>query len=97
ERLDMARAGLVVASVGLGADGAITRGPDVVSRGIAPQADAERLARGAAAEAKAALAVMPVAARADREAVREELRRAVRRFYNRERGFKPVVLVIADS
>ena len=92
ERLDMARTGLVVASLTIGSAGEIVRGPELVTRGIAAEPAAGKLARGAASEAHAALSAMPASLRLDRDAVREELRRAIRRYFHRERGFKPVVL-----
>jgi ribonuclease J len=94
ERLDMARAGLVVALLTLTSEGAIVRGPDLVSRGIASVDVAIALERRGAVEAGQHLNSLPASLRSSREDVQEELRRAVRRFYNRERGFKPVVLAL---
>lgn len=92
DRLDMARTGLVVVVLTLGHAGELVRGPEVFTRGLTSDDFEPALSRRAAGEAAMALQLMPAAARADRGEVADELRRTLRRFFNRELSVKPVVL-----
>jgi ribonuclease J len=92
DRQMLANAGFVSCTVVLGADGTLAATPEIVSRGVFHVDDNPDLIAGAAGDVEAALrALPPDAAEEERH---EAVRLALRRFYRRELGRRPMILPV---
>jgi ribonuclease J len=91
DRLEMAKTGVVVVIVAI-AGGQVIRGPEVFTRGMIAEEHEPALSRRAATEARATLDAIPEAARDQTGEVAEQLRRSMRRFFNKEFSQKPFVV-----
>jgi ribonuclease J len=91
ERLRLAETGVVMAVVVINRDtGAIVGGPQLSARGLAPHEDS--LLPHAAEEGRAALQDVSAALRTDDAFVKDELSRAVRRYFKQHGGKRPAVV-----
>ena len=92
DRRHVAEDGLVVAIVGLEQQtGELLSGPDLLSRGFLPSTNGDGYA--AAKEAvRVMLDELPAESRADSGVVKEQVRLALRRYFRKALGRRPVVL-----
>lgn len=93
DRRNISKDGMVMVVFGVARQsGVILSGPEFVMRGVAGS-ESEPIDEAALGRAVAAtVAAMPRAAVADREELQEEVRLAVRRYFRRVRGSRPVVV-----
>jgi ribonuclease J len=94
DRRHVAEDGLVVAILGIEQQtGELLTGPDLLSRGFLPTTDGEGFA--AAKEAvRVTLSELPRESRTDSGIVKEQVRQALRRYFRRTLGRRPVVLPV---
>lgn len=95
ERRKISQTGVIVAIMGLGRKkGEIDYGPELISRGFTFEEDAESLFRECKDEVVRAVSGMSIEMSQDTREVQEEIRLAIRRFFNRRLMRKPVVIPI---
>jgi ribonuclease J len=93
DRRHMAEDGLVVVIAGLNLhSGEILAGPDLLSRGFLPTTNGTENFERAKDVVRETLAELPVELRADPGVVKEQVRRALRRYFRHTFGRRPVVL-----
>jgi len=91
DRLEMAKTGVVVVIVAIAA-GKILRPPEVFTRGLVAESIEPELARRAATRARETIEAIPEAARDQTGELAEQLRRSMRRFFEKEFAQKPFVV-----
>lgn len=95
DRRHLSADGMVLAVVALNRDtGEIVNGPDLISRGFALEADSRALLEGARAVVLETLAALAPGSRSDGPEVKEELRKAMSRYFRRTLGRRPVILPV---
>jgi ribonuclease J len=93
DRKHMAEDGLVVAILGIAQQtGELLSGPDLLSRGFLPSNDGEEGFAAAKEAVWTSLSELPPESRTDTGVVKEQVRLALRRYFRRTFGRRPVVL-----
>lgn len=95
DRLHLSKDGMVVTIVALNEKtGEIVYGPDIVTRGVVFEEESEALLSEAKRTVLETLESINIEARTEWTEVKEEMRRALRRFFNRTLDRRPVILPI---
>ncbi|HLC18794.1 MAG TPA: ribonuclease J [Thermodesulfobacteriota bacterium] len=95
DRMHLAQDGMVIAVVSLNErTGEVIYGPDIVTRGLVFEEESAELIEGAKAVVRATLDGINAEARSEQLEVEEEIRRALRRFFNKSLDRRPVILPI---
>jgi ribonuclease J len=93
DRRHLSRDGMVILILALNEKtGEVIYGPDVITRGLTEAEESEELIEGARAAVTAALEDSSTEAKGEQLEVQEELRRALRRYFNKALKRKPVIL-----
>jgi ribonuclease J len=95
DRSHLSQDGLVLAVVALnGTTGEFVYGPEIITRGLVFEDESAELLQGAKRVVMDTLANINAEARTEQLEVKEEIRRALRRFFNKALERKPVILPI---
>lgn len=99
DRQHLAQDGMVVAILGVDRhSGELVAGPDLVARGIADEAESERLTRAAEALLRGLLEQEARAGRADTQALQETVRAELKRFFKKEiMRFPMIIPVVVET
>ncbi|MBI5599273.1 MAG: ribonuclease J [Deltaproteobacteria bacterium] len=95
DRKHLANDGMVIAVVALNErSGEIIYGPDIITRGLVFEEGSEALIEGAKRTVTETLGNVSVEVKSDALEVKEEVRRALRRFFNQALDRRPVILPV---
>lgn len=95
DRSHLSQDGLVLAVVALnGTTGEFVYGPEIVTRGLIFEEESAHLIEGAKAVVIEALENINTEAKTEELEVKEEIRRALRRFFNKQLERRPVILPV---
>ncbi|MBI5468161.1 MAG: ribonuclease J, partial [Deltaproteobacteria bacterium] len=95
DRSHLSQDGLVLAVIALnGTTGEFVYGPEIITRGLVFEDESAELLQGAKRVVMDTLANINAEARTEQLEVKEEIRRALRRFFNKALERKPVILPI---
>lgn len=95
DRSHLASHGMVVVLLALSqATGEILYGPELLTRGFVPEAESRVYLEAACEVVRQTLAEHSPAARGDQEEIKTEVRKALRRFFNRTIERRPVILPV---
>jgi ribonuclease J len=95
DRFHLSQVGMVMVVVALSsATGELLYGPDIVTRGVVTESGDEALVEGAREEVLLALGEAGAGARTDPAEMQTDIRRALRRFFNRRLERKPMIVPV---
>ncbi|MBI5644017.1 MAG: ribonuclease J [Deltaproteobacteria bacterium] len=95
DRTHLSQDGMVLAVIGLNAStGEAIYGPEIITRGLLFEEENGELLEGAKAVVLEALSNINVEVKTEQLEVKEEIRRALRRFFNKKLERRPVILPI---
>jgi len=95
DRYHLSQVGLVMVVLALSsATGEVLYGPDIVTRGVVMESNEEALLEGARAEVSRVLEECGAGARTDFSEMQTEIRRSLRRYFNRRLERKPMVVPV---
>jgi len=93
DRKHLSQDGLVIAILALNEKtGEVIYGPDIVTRGLVFEKESAELLEGAKNAVLAMLGTINIEAKTDWLEVKEEIRKTLRRFFNKALERKPVIL-----
>ena len=93
DRFQLSQVGMVMVVVALSSTtGELLYGPDIVTRGVVTESGDEALVEGAREEVLRALEEAGAGARTDPAEMQTDIRRALRRYFNKRLERKPVIL-----
>jgi len=93
ERKHLSQDGMVIALIGLNEkSGEVIFGPEIITRGLVFEEDSAHLLDGAKEAVLDTLSRVNVEAKGEALEVKEEIRRALRRFFNRALERRPIIL-----
>ncbi|MBP2668868.1 MAG: ribonuclease [Deltaproteobacteria bacterium] len=95
DRFHLSQVGMVMVVVALSSTtGELLYGPDIVTRGVVTESGDEGLAAGAREEVLLALGEAGAGARTDPAEMQTDIRRALRRYFNRRLERKPMIVPV---
>jgi ribonuclease J len=93
DRKHLSQDGMVIALIGLNErTGEVIFGPDIITRGLVFEEESAHLLEGAKGAVLDTLSKVNVEAKGEALEVKEEIRRALRRFFNRALERRPIIL-----
>ena len=95
DRFHLSQVGLVMVVVALSSTtGELLYGPDIVTRGVVTESGSEALVEGAREEVLRTLEEAGAGARTDSSEMQTDIRRALRRYFNKRLERKPVIVPV---
>jgi len=95
DRYQLSQVGLVMVILALSSTtGELLYGPDIVTRGVVTESGSEALVEGAREEVLRTLEDTSVSARTDSAEMQTDIRRALRRYFNKRIERKPVIVPV---
>ncbi len=95
DRMHLSQDGMVLAVIGLDEKtGEVIYGPDIVTRGLLFEEESAALLEGAKAAVAETLSNINTEARSDQLEVKEEIKKALRRYFNKKLERRPVILPV---
>jgi len=95
DRFHLSQVGMVMVVVALSSTtGELLYGPDIVTRGVVTESGDEGLVEGAREEVLRALGEAGAGARTDPAEMQTDIRRALRRYFNRRLERKPMIVPV---
>jgi ribonuclease J len=93
DRMHLSQDGMVIALIGLNErTGEVIFGPDIITRGLVFEEESTHLLEGAKGAVLDILSKVNVEAKGEALEVKEEIRRALRRFFNKALERRPIIL-----